>query len=349
MGGKSIKNSTRFTLDEFEAVKKDALPRIQSILTGKRLKVIDGLKEKTSHGDMDIIVGQQKISYEEYLQLKTEFSCIDEGDSFPSPTQEGYAPKGGVWSFAYKDIEGKRFQIDLILVKDEFFETACDYYLYGDLFNILGIIAKKVGFRIGWDGLFIWHRNGNYKEKVYFSDCLHDAFEILSLDLNQAGLSSMDEIYKFVASSKYFHPDLYLLENESSSKRSRNSSRTNYVNFLKWIGENREYLPHYPYKSFLVKGSNPEEGGMDFWKVRYPYLGKAIKALENKEVTERAFKKLFNGNLVSSRYSVKGVVLGDLMRKFTSSKAFTLEKKEAVVNTGAMDWGWFETAVDMTR
>jgi hypothetical protein len=56
----------------------------------------------------------------------------------------------------------------------------------------------------------------------------------------------MESIFEFVASGKFFSPEIYLLHNRNHASRTRDSKRESYMWFLRWCEENATVLPNYP-------------------------------------------------------------------------------------------------------
>jgi hypothetical protein len=119
------------------------------------------------------------------------------------------AVNGNVMSIAYDSI-----QIDFIRTPKEYIQTTLDYFAYNDLGNLLGKIARALGFKYGNKGLIYQYKdeNKNVIEDIQVTANLEDILAVFGLDSERykQGFDTMEDIFKFVASSEFFHPELYV-------------------------------------------------------------------------------------------------------------------------------------------
>lgn len=202
-------------------------------------------------------------------------------------------------------------QVDLIEFSDlSIFNFAYNYYSYNDLGNLLGRIAHNMGFKLGHDGLTYKFMYGTYlHEELVLSRSWLGAIEFLGYDVDRyvSGFDTLEDIFEFVASSQYFHPDIFLLENRDGESRRRDSKRKTYSAFLKWCEENKERLTKY-----------------EFNKDKTPYLIKAFREVKGFEENYRKcvhevyvrqeLKKDFNGSLIQEHVGFSGRMLGEFMK-----------------------------------
>jgi hypothetical protein len=138
------------------------------------------------------------------------------------------------------------------------------------------------------------------------------------------GFENLEDIFKFVAGSRYFNRDIFLLENRNAQSRIRDRKRPTYTKFLTWC-EDRPNLPGYTYPA--EKSTWLAHLAEHFPAFREAYE-KAIQDLEQ----QRAVKAKFNGEFVSRLTGLQGKELGALMKRFKESfespeaqRAFVLE------------------------
>lgn len=304
MGGNALKEpSIRLGADKYYSLIRPVTTELERTQAFTRVGVIASYSEKESFGDMDILV------------------CTDSGE-WPQGFKESsflqnreVVWNGPVCSLGWDLIEG-RFQIDLILVPTLDYSVAAGYFAYNDLGNLLGIIAKSLGFKLGHKGLWKrFYHPDKPTELIYSVLVSKDWSEILQflgiptnwIEYWRVGLDSLEQIFRLVQSSKYYHPDLYLLENRNSVSRVRDAKRVNYNKFLAWC-ENQEpwsqYWPKDP-GDFLQKAFDtfPE------FKVRF-----LEKSREWSRIVQ--VKSLISGQKVRELTGIDGVELGKFMQLF---------------------------------
>lgn len=231
MGGNALKEpSIRLGADKYHNLCPVIEGEVRKLGLFDKVRVVKSYSGKESFGDMDLLVSSPDGRWPEGF-LESSFM-----------TNREYVVNGPVCSLGWDLIEG-RFQIDLILVPDEYFYAASGYYAYNDLGNLLGVIAKSLGFKLGHKGLWKKFYHPDNPTEVIFSVLVtnkwEDIFKFLKVPLHWVekwhfDIDSKEDIFRLVSSSEYFHPDLYLLENRNSVSRVRDAKRTTYMDFLKW-------------------------------------------------------------------------------------------------------------------
>lgn len=305
MGGNAFENLRRLPADAYRRLEAELLARLQTIYP--KLAPVPYYAAKPDFGDMDVVVQKPRLerqAFEAFLKSIGSERASYNGDNL---------------SFVYQD-----FQIDLIFVAPEHFETAVFYYAYNDLNNLVGRIAHKLGLKFGWDGL-IWQirtESGHRAEEILLSRSPAEIYSFLGYDYTRwlQGFSTLEEIFAFVASSPYFKADIYDHENLNHINRTRNRKRKTYSAFLEWLS-NQADLPAYAFDAdksiYLLRIHNafPEA---DFFGQLAAY------AARQKAYDQRSAK--FNGRLVQAWTGSEGKELGKWMQAFkqtqTSSEAF---------------------------
>jgi len=255
---------------------------------------------KDSFGDLDVLVEKPKLD-------RAEFEDWLSSKGVDPQTEIKY--NSDVISFKFKD-----FQTDLIFVPTQFFETAQFYYSYNDLNNLAGRISHKFGVKFGWDGLTYQIRTegGQRAKKIQLSTCPRSIYEFLDLDYDRwlNGFETLEDIFAFIESSKYFNPTIYAFENLNNINRTRNRKRKTYQEFITRL-ENKEYATYYEFcrdkSAYLIKIQNAFPEG--------DVLGELKKfAEESKKHDER--KEKFNGKLVMELTGATGPEVGKLIGEF---------------------------------
>lgn len=298
MGGNALKycKTRRYQKDEFDVI-------IQ-IIKGKLLTFFERVdmpkyfKNKPSFGDADflcLIPDKFNINLKQWI--------IDEFQS-----KEVFI-NGGVYSFEYNEL-----QVDVILSTKLHYETYLNYLCWNDLNNLVGKISRRLGLSWGQEGLFYkYYSDGKLLGEIIVSKFHIESLYFLGFDAlrYEDGFDSLDEIFDFVTSSKYFCPWIYDLENLNKTNRDRDKKRATYNAFIEHIkplkdkGEDA-YHYFYPDKKVYL-------GMIDAY---FPGFLKEYRALEIKEERIHKIASLFNGDIVMQHFDLSGVELGEAMKKF---------------------------------
>lgn len=281
---------------------------------GTRFEVIKAYNNKTSFGDLDIVVESTHLRSEYVEMLRNLFQ-----------TKE-LVKNGNCVS-----LEFKQLQIDFIITPASEYETSLNYFSYNDLGNLLGRVSYSMGMKLGHDGLSYNFRDGTYQfRNVILLTDWKDILPVLgySYERYAAGFDTLEDIFEFVVSSDLFNKGIYALENRNHAARVRDTKRDSYMKFLKWLEGYKE---------------TPEQGLAQDWRLHdkklwLPYLFEKITGFEatynsvRKEWDEAIkFKSLYNGDLVSSWTGLSGKELGVFMKRM--KEEYTEERlKKDVLN-----------------
>jgi len=302
MGGNALKNITetrRYSSDEYFAVVPEVTNIVRKVVgPAARIAVIPAYRSKPDFGDMDVLVEMIDGGPKDFRGRLLE--------AFKAPDM--YA-NGSVYSIPLRDL-----QVDLILSSPEKFDFSHNYFSWNDTGNLVGRTAHKQGLIFGHDGLRFPVRDGDYqfRELVVTRD-FGKALVFLGYDAKrfQKGFDGLQDIFEYVASSKFFNRDIFLLENRNAISRIRDSKRKTYMEFLKWC-EVRTDLPSFDYpkdKSVWITHICDQFPG---FKIE---LDKAVADL----AVQRTVKAKFNGAYVKDLTGLDGQALGQLMQGFRNS------------------------------
>jgi len=293
MGGNVFPGYTgRMTRKEFLGIENEVMSMLQ--LSGHALLVYDipAYKSKESFGDLDLLVVASDSFSRKSLQ--ETFGC---GDLISN--------NGGVWSLVYKD-----FQVDLITIDCGIARYARNYFSWNDRGNLVGRYAHKLGLKHGHDGLWFPVRSADHVlGEVLLTLNHYQAENFLGVDC-RASFDTLEDVFKNVSNSKYFNPDIFLLENRNHTARTRDRKRASYTVFLEWCEVYKKENPEREYFKYEGKSSYIEMIFEEFPHARVEY----DKLMEKKRLTELYAMK-FNGNLVREWTGKDGVVLGEFMKK----------------------------------
>ena len=217
MGGNALKHTQtrRYALQEYTELYNALSVRLNSMLGPHKQALIPAYREKTSFGDMDIVYDGPRLSVDD---VEREFS----------PNE--IVKNGDVISFNYDQL-----QIDLINTKT--FDYSLCYFSYNDLGNLIGKLARRAGLKHGHNGLFLPLRLAeHYQVDIPVTTDYSAALEFLDLSPERfrQGFDTLQDIFDYVAGSRYFNPDAYKLENLNNIARVRDRKRSTYREFLKY-------------------------------------------------------------------------------------------------------------------
>lgn len=299
MGGNALKEpSIRLGREKYVSLSKAVLKEVKEYFLGASL--ISSYSEKETFGDMDILVVTDDGKWPEEFK---ESSFLQNRE---------VVWNGPVCSLGWDLVEG-RFQIDLILVESKYCRAAASYFAYNDLGNLLGIIAKSLGFKLGHKGLWKRFYHPDKPTEVIFSVEVDTSWgEILWflgvpsywIEKWRVGLDSLEDIFRMVQSSRYYHPDLYLLENRNSVSRVRDAKRVTYTKFLEYCAAQERPAE----RAEVDVGEHLQRAFAEFplFKQRF--------AVENLAWVRRLeIKTLLSGNRVSELTGLTGPELGRFM------------------------------------
>ena len=301
MGGNALKNTftRRHTRDEYfvkETEVFDKLIKNTNVLPMR----IPAYHTKESFGDMDI--------------LYTDRSALTELDVRRIFKPNEIYKNGSVISFDYQEI-----QVDLIYSPEESADYAQSYFSYNDLGNFIGRLAKKFDLKHGHDGLWLPVKDGDYGiTDICVSKNPIETLEFLGLDVGMfiQGFDTLEDIFKYVATSPVFNPSIYLFENVNAVSRIRDKKRASYNALLKWCADNDATLPKNP----AIERWEGRQRVFDYFgdRVREEYTKALAKVAFN-----RAVKEKFNGDIVSQLTLKTHGELGDLMKRLKNHPYFS--------------------------
>lgn len=300
MGGNALKNTKtrRYQADEYERTFVELSYRLMGVCVYVHLVL--AYREKESFGDMDLVVVMNYDETDVVAAVKRLFN----------PNE--VVKNGNIVSFDYNEL-----QVDLLVQSDvETAEFASRYFAYNDLGNFIGRTAHRLGFKFGHDGLKYVVRDPEDDSRVVkellvtqdFDDALW--FLDYSFEEHAYGFDTKEEIFDYVASSKYFEPAQYLLENRPSEARRRDRTRAMYQAINEYYKVKFNLQPGTPKKP-VNRREHLERAFNAFPEFKQAY-DEALAAHN----LDKAFRKNFNGDNFSEYFDVEGKELGELMAKY---------------------------------
>ena len=300
MGGNALSNT--FTERKNRADYTRIVTEVRELLEPfvYRSADIPAYREKESFGDADILIipkVAEDLRHTFFAKLVKKPNEI--------------VKNGNVYSFDYQN-----FQIDLIVCDHDNYETSYNYFSYNDLGNLIGRIAHKMGLKYGHHGL-------SYPIKLSDSESLGDV--IISTNQNEIlsffgysykrftqGFNTLEDIFNFVVSSRYFNKDIFDFEELNHTNRTRNRKRKTYCEFLEWV-QLQENLQQYNFatnkREYIPYICN--HFGVDIYKQWRELWGQHLVRVNS--------NRKFSGLEISEITGKIGEELGNIIHKFRMS------------------------------
>lgn len=292
MGGNAFEQTDRLTATQYSNICDDLGWLLRNVLIeGRHFAIPHSVREKESHGDVDILVVGSKI--ENALRQIQRGFLVDNLISNPN----GYN--------ILAQFEGLKVQIDLNKIGDDDIEFGFSYFSWNDLGNLIGRIAHRQGLKHGHDGLWYVHRDGDHQlGEILLTKSYDDALLHLGFDADKFwdGFDTFDEMFAWVEGSRFFEACSFPLEHRNHQARMRDAKRKTYKAFLERINFDGEWV----------------ESDKKMWLERhirrFPHLGTEIKRLNTEHYFRQQAKEKLNGIIVRDLTGLEGKELGKLMQ-----------------------------------
>lgn len=318
MGGNLLKTwglpEKRLSASDYEKLKHDLLVKLAEDTYCHypyplNVAVASALRNKESHGDLDILFGSYGPDSMEWKGEKDFYKYAEK--------EWGVKPhrNSNVISFP---VDG--FQVDVTFIPYNDFPSAIAYTSWGDLGNLMGRIFHKMGLHYGHLGLQFWIRQGMFDKNIAWSDSDHiyekctlsrdtkEIFEIGGFDYERwlLGFDTEEQAFDFVTSSKYFDSSLFELENLNHTNRTRNRKRGMYMRFIEYLKD----------KTFEGKEKILDKDTYSIlYQLRFPYLAQQVAKYRLFHDMQKVIKAKFNGKLVCEWVGTEdGPTIGKLVR-----------------------------------
>ncbi|KAH8114707.1 hypothetical protein DFH11DRAFT_182006 [Phellopilus nigrolimitatus] len=254
MGGKAFSHLGE---DAFPRIPTDTYMNLKSCLAD-RLKTLYAFvetpteaPEKLDHGDVDFIVcgplpilacsedsADTRSGDEHNLALArvkdtlgARHAILAEGhrtSNFAVPAMDGDL-----------ELEGKFYQVDVHVCADEAeWKRILFFNAYGDLGMILGLLARAHGYTFGTKGLrtYFAQQDDTHISSFPLSDSFGNILPFfgLSMDAWVRGFATIEDVFVWVQSSRFFIPRRLVYANPAREKKAAHNKRTMYQAFLEF-------------------------------------------------------------------------------------------------------------------
>jgi hypothetical protein len=337
MGGNAFPNLKdkilRLNTAEFASFQKEVLGRLRMMLDSNHLSraifsEIISYHTKPSFGDLDII-------YTEFLE-----GCI-----LPTPEEFKAAlgavdmvRNGPVTSFAVPCGFGL-FQVDLIRVHFEEFDSAFSYFAYNDLGNLLGRIFHRAGFKLGHSGMSYVIRDeqnsSHVAKEVIVTRSWKEALEFAGYDYERwvNGFDTLEDVFRYVVSVPTANRTIFRLDETNHQARVRDRKRKTYQLFLNWVNDPSNGIPDNETIPKTVLRSQWMTKAFE----RFPKFKEEYETAQSQIQKVRAARSKFNGDLVRQITGLEGKELGafiaDFVQNFIVGACHTNRENWAITNS----------------
>jgi len=304
MGGNVFDSgiTRRFQSDEYFDLAYESADLLLRHTEVTQYEIIPAYREKESFGDLDLLYS----TYDDKPLDSSTFAKMFNTDLVSRNSE--------VTSIAYKEL-----QIDCIHIPQNQFTYALAFFSYNDFGNIASKLFRYFGLRHGHKGLYLVLRDGDNKFGEILLTLDHNkALKFVGLDPDKfnGGFDNLEEMFDYAASSPYYSPEWYVLENISSAGRMRDKKRPTYQKFL-------EYGKNYTRacRTKVLDKSVFLEHIFDTFPEAYPAYKEAMQKL----AMQKFVKEKFNGNIVSEWTGLKDKELGMFMKILKENWYFSSE------------------------
>ena len=298
MGGNALSvPSRRIERSEYILLESKVLSKVREKYIDVR--TIKFFESKPDFGDMDILIAKQGETNELIVQY----------------IKEAFDTKEVVCNTDVISFELEGFQIDFIFMDPSNMEAAEFYFSYNDLNNLIGRTANQFGLKFGHNGLTYIDRgtSGNILNKLTLTKEPRRIYEFLGYDYDRylQGFDTIEEVFEFVKSGKYFSTPMFAYENLNHQNRTRNKKRKVYEYFLEYISDLHQ---EYPFK--------PEREYLDYIDEVFPEVSLKAQLIELEVANQKRIelKEKFSGKVVLEVLpNIKPEKLGKFIQAFKSS------------------------------
>lgn len=300
MGGSLFKDlgAQRVTTQTYES---KYVPELTALLKplGIRFDFVQYYRNKEDHGNINILVNKATVIKEaEGVATATVSLNPNRKEVIIQHLKaNGYTVRinSDVVSFLYDGC----LQVDLVFTKPSCYEYSKAYYSWNDLGGLIGRMTRGIGLKHGCNGLYYVHYNEDKTRKLgeYLLTTDHDkTLEILGLDRNvfAQGFDSLEDIFEYVTSSKYFGVRAFVLEDLPCKDRHRDQKRNTFIKFDEFCEQNRERLPQ--------RAEWLPEDKERFVVSLFPTVQEKISDALEKEEKRVALAAKFNGHIIMNMF-----------------------------------------------
>lgn len=316
MGGNAVAKyvkTVRLDVADYKRLEAKTLNMLRKNFPDGRFSVVKYFTNKKDFGDVDMMYHVE--DNEKFLEklpslLMEEFNATEE---LPVVRNGSVHSVGVPVDASQKDY----FQLDFLYYSEENWDHAEFFLHYNDVGNLLGRVARFVGFKLSDKGLLFPYKDEHgyvVKDVLVTKDPLV-TMQVLKLDkaLYDKGMDSMEDVYRFVMSSDYFVPETFLAENQNNGLRKREKKRGAYkllLEYLNGLDQQTLLCRTYLYEDKHLARLTALEYALDC----VPSFAERCQDMDKEYDLMKMFKMNFNGKLVAELTGLENKELGQFMK-----------------------------------
>ncbi|KAI9712901.1 MAG: hypothetical protein M1812_006770 [Candelaria pacifica] len=246
--GESTPNICRLPIYIYNSLSREYTDRLSVFY--ERVAVPRSAPEKTSHGDLDVLVSNARHQFS-VEDLAAKLGALKFIHSARNPTTNFAIPLGkslqeGVERISDDGSDAQCFQLDVNVCPPEILDWEVFHKAYGDLWSILGTSVRPFGLTVNNTGLHLRIRQIEEQDRkrslLYLTRTPAKTLAFLGLDNERygKGFESIEELFRFAASGSFFRRESFIKEELKTNDRQRLRQREIYRRFVE------EYLPMHP-------------------------------------------------------------------------------------------------------
>ncbi len=313
MGGNIFKDARRINKLEYDETCAVIINKTFGLST--QINIIKTYNKKEDFGDIDVLIACNSREDREMLYAHILHA-------FGNPE---YSQNTVILSILYNNI-----QIDFITIESKYYNFCYNYFAYSDTGNFIGQIFHNLNMKFGQHGVeYLMRLNDYLIDTIQVTLDFREALEFIGLDYDRyvLGFDTMEEIFEYLSTSKYFSIDIYPLEHRTNTQRVRDRKRKNYQLLLKWCqqykGTNFTFAPKQTYYDLMITSfPNIKEKMTEAW------LDYGRRSLIHTK---------FNGEMISKLTGLKGQALGTFITHFKQMYVSKELFAKYIVNSDAED------------
>ena len=327
MGGKALASqgleTRRLNKQEYDQWQQEIQASFAKAFPNVDFKEVVAYREKPDFGDLDLLIVKEQV---ESLGGPEALIAWAQNEGHARAYYDNKDQISVEWRQNPEQEHG--FQLDLLLMPRADFDTAFFYFAYNDLGNFKSVLARSMGLVFGHRGLLMQVVNGTHELGwITLSQDPQEMDNFLGFDHQRfkKGFDNLEQIFETVASSRYFTPEIYSLENRNHASRMRDQKRKTYQLFLTWIKE-QPSLPSFDFDAIDWKKKTFEA---------FPHAQIQYDQWMEQEEKRQRLKNHFNSALVSEWTGLKGREIGHTMEAIRS--LYSTEELDQIIQSEGLE------------
>ena len=225
---------------------------------------------KSSYGDIDILVSEPKDPILNTNSLASPLSAARTFHTSSSP----------ITSFAipYPGRADAYVQLDVHLCPSGTFKWQLFHQSHGDLWNLLGTTIRPFGLTVNDVGLHLRipeiEEVNRKRGMLFLTDSPDEVLDFLGLDADVYAqpFSSVEALYEFVVSCRFFRGSMYVREDLKANDRKRMNQRDLYRRFVDdWLPNNTHFVKTHGEKYPGLMKEDVQEVALKRWSKKEEY------------------------------------------------------------------------------